>query len=184
MKSLDRVLDRYGLIRTDIIDCDLRDCYIQYTPNRPIDKFLLSTFGEPTMANSPHYEIFFLYRQNGRKWLKQNYADTQYCKMALSFGRTDYPSKIRKLFSSMEKGYLRKNFKHKYIVVLNEPFAKSRYCRDINNDVPEIFMGHHRAGALLALDIFHVKVVLATDAKPGTKQCYGKIHNACVRRKK
>jgi len=182
MKSLDIVLDRYGLIRVDVIDCDLRGCYIQCTPNRPIDKFLLSPVVGPIMINSPHYEIFSLYRKNGRKWLKQNYVNTQYCKMASSLGKTDYPLKIRKLFSSLKKGYLRKNFKNRYIVVLNEPFAKSRYGRDVEDNVPEIFIGHHRAGALLSLDVFNVKVVLAADIMPGTCQSYGKIHDACVGR--
>lgn len=183
MKTLDEILNKYGLYRIDIIDCDLRNCYIQYTPNRPIDDFLISPVVGPTMLNSPHYEIFSLYRKHGRKWLKSNYNDTQYCRMALSMGRKRFPTKIRKLYSSLKRGYLRKGFRNNYIVILNQPFARTRYHRDVRNNVPEIFIGHHRVGALLALDIFSVKVVLARDLIPGAYQSYGKIHDACVEKK-
>jgi hypothetical protein len=43
----------------------------------------------------------------------------------------------------------------------------SRYKIDIDLGSPEIFVGHHRVSALLALGVNKAKVVIAEDEKPG-----------------
>ena len=86
------------------------------------------------------------------------------------------------LLDSLKKGYLRKGYERDRIVVLNKPFICSRYgIKDTAIPSPEIFMGHHRAGALIAMGQNLVEVIIAKDDQPMAHQCYGKLHNAYKR---
>ncbi|MHA1470264.1 MAG: hypothetical protein ACTSSP_06840 [Candidatus Asgardarchaeia archaeon] len=81
------------------------------------------------------------------------------------------------LLDSIKEGYLRNGYNNNYIVLLDIPLVVSRYnVKNISIKSPEVFMGHHRIGALLALGIDRVRVILAEDEMPGTNQCYGKVH--------
>ena len=86
------------------------------------------------------------------------------------------------LFDSLREGYLRRGYEEEYIVILNDPFISTRCgLKNIFTFSPEIFIGHHRAGALVALGKYMVKVVIAKDNKPGSCQCGGKIHDTYLR---
>jgi hypothetical protein len=182
--KIDKFLKRYDLSRKEIKEIDLRDTYMQRTPNRSTD-YLLAIEKKRThlMIFSPHTEIFSLLHQFGESWIEKVFTDTRYYKMASVLGKKDFPKKLKKIYYSIRDGYLQGKYKEKYIVVLEEPFAKSRYLRDVEDNAPEIFSGHHRVGALLALKRYNVKVVVAVDNKPGSKYSHGKIHDVCVERK-
>jgi hypothetical protein len=178
LKKIKTFLKQYNL-EIDYIDkVDLAKCFFQYIPERPLDELFN---GNRLMTNSPHCEIFDLYFNKGKKWLKKNYKTTKYHElMKLLQKPAGFPTKIIQLGESMKKGYLVGDHKKDYIVVMNIPFAKSRYNRNIEMLAPEIWSGHHRAGALLALGYNSVDVIYAKDSMPGSKQCYGKIHDFCV----
>jgi len=180
---VDEFLKPYLLKAVEIKKIDLRNCYTQYTPNRLLtDIFTSNGILDYKMTNSPHFEIFSLYKKYGEKWLRENYQDTKYYKMFQTMDKYGkLPKKIKKLYESMKKGYLHGKYKDKYIVLLHKPFAKTRYWHDIDNHSPEVFSGHHRIGALLALEKYVVPVVFAKDTQPGTHYSYGKIHRACKR---
>ena len=91
---------------------------------------------------------------------------------------TTVPRKKITLFRSIKQGYLRSGHDNNYIVLLNVPLIISRYgVKDILIKSPEVFMGHHRIGALLALGVNSARALLAEDNMPGTRQCYGGIHD-------
>ena len=172
-------IKRYGLSFNHIEEIDLRESYAQYQPEVNYYKLFSST-SSLSMTDSPHTEIAHLYYENGLKWLTENYKKTKYHKLRKQILQLSGPLPAKKinLFKSMKKGYLRGKFSNAYIVVLKEPLVVSRYNVDIPSlGSPEIFMGHHRVGALLALGINFAKVVIAKDAHPGTCQCYGRIHD-------
>jgi len=182
MASAD-TLARYNLKDRCIQKIDLRSCYMQQRPNQPFNDMIMRDNGfiDLSMLNSPHLEIINLYIKHGEKWVKDNYHNTRYHKMLKLMGKDGFPHKIFKLFKSLKKGYLRKKYAKEYIVVLEKPFAKSRYNRDVKNLVPEIWSGHHRAAILIALCQYEVKVLIADDAAEGLCASAGKIHNLCVK---
>jgi len=163
---------------------DLRECYIQPTPNRSIDHILMRKDGviDKRMTNAPHTEIARIYYRHGANGLRNKFRKTRYRKMFKHFGRRKAVGRrMIGFFESMRHGYRRsKKYKQQYIVVLEEPFANTRYERNIPVLVPEVWSGHHRIGALIALKRYHVDVVIAKDLIPGSKSCYGKIHDLCV----
>ena len=181
--KIDDFLKRYDLSRKKIKEIDLRDTYMQRTPNRTT-QYLLKIANKSThlMVFSPHAEIFSMLHQFGESWVEKVFTDTRYYNMVALLGKKEFPKKLKKIYRSIKKGYLHGKYKDKYIVVLEEPFAKSRYLRDVKDNVPEVFSGHHRIGALLALGRYNAKVVIAVDNKPGSKYSHGKIHQACVKR--
>lgn len=165
-------MKRYNLGVVKIKEIDLNKIYSQYVPGYDKNNF--------SMITSPHYELAKLYYKNGDKWLRNNFYKTSY--FILKGGGTDknviISKKVIFLFNSIKEGYLRGPHKTNYIVVLNKPFIESRYnVKNIKLSSPEVFMGHHRIGALLALGINRAKVVIAKDNTPGICECYGKIHN-------
>jgi len=173
-----KIIDRYGLVPDKFSDLDLRTCYWQNTPNKPVS----SLFGDDrSMIISPHAEIAKLYYEQGEKAVRKQYKQTDYCKMKEYFGKgTKFPSKIVTLFDSVKKGYLRGKYKEEFIVVLMQSFAISRYGREEEDLVPEVWSGHHRVGALLALGRYNVRVLIAKDNHPGEKFSQGKIHKWCT----
>tara|TARA_Y100000310_G_C20401965_1_gene677846 strand:- start:204 stop:758 length:555 start_codon:yes stop_codon:yes gene_type:complete len=175
-------LKLYGLSIKEVKKIDLRDCYMQQRPNKPFDKLLLNEDGivDSHMLNSPHFKIAKLYFKKGKKKTRQRYQSTHYYQMNRILGREGSPEKIINLTNSLRKGYLRKGYKEDYVVVLMEPFACSRYKRDVPDLVPEVWSGHHRIGILLAMEEFCVRVVVAEDSKPRSCFCVGKIHDCCV----
>ena len=185
MKNERDRLKKYGLEVKEIKVVDLRKCYMQQRPNAPIDNLLLDKGKvNSLLSNSPHYEISCLYYKKGEKWLRKHYKETRYFTMMIKYfnKRNFYANcSLINFFESMKSGYRRGKYKDDYISVLTVPFANSRYNRDIPNLVPEIFSGHHRAAALLALKRYEVEVIIARDMNPGLCKTNGKIHNLCVK---
>jgi len=175
-------LNKYGLVLKDKIKLDIKNTYIQCRPNKPID-FLLKTENgvvDTHMYNSPHCKICKLYLHNGGNWLKKNYRKTKYYKMMKFFGKKKINlDKIIGLCDSIKKGYLRKPYQYEHVIVLMKPLAMTRYDREVSLLSPEIFSGHHRAAALLALKKNYIDIIVAEDNRPGTHMCYGKIHKFC-----
>lgn len=134
------------------------------------------------MIHSPHYKIFKLYFDNGSDWLKSNYKSTDYYEMCTKiFGKRDISvKKIISMCESIKKGYLRKGYEEEYPTILEKPFAFTRYNREVPMVKYEIFTGHHRIGALLALGVKRAKVIIGEDSKPSSCYSEGKIHNLCV----
>jgi len=163
---------------------DLSKIYIQNTPNRPLDLLFSQKKPNYLLSESPHFELASLYIKNGSKWLEKNYKLTLYykmCKYFLKKNPVNTTLKMIKICDSIKKGYLRKGYENNYIVLLLEPFAISRYNREIEFLVPEIFSGHHRAAILLALGYKSVKVIIAEDVQKGFCESRGKIHDLCVK---
>lgn len=158
---------------------DLRTCYSQNTPNRSMKPFYKNN--NLLMINSPHFDFATCYFKKGLNWLMKNYLKTSYCRMRnLLKGTEKFPFKFVKLCESIKNGYLRKRHKRDWIIMFEEPFAKSRYSRNVSNDVPEIWSGHHRAGALMALNIYIVPIIIAKDRFPGKKKCNKKMDKICL----
>jgi len=185
MKNERDRLKKYDIGVKEIKEVDLRNCYMQQRPNSSIgdlllDKGMVNSF----IINSPHYEIACLYYKEGESWLRKHYKDTKYFTMMTKyFDKKNFyvNHTLINFFKSIKGGYRRGKYKNSYISVLLEPFANSRYNRNVPNLVPEIFSGHHRAAALLALKIYKVKVIVATDLKTGSCKTNGKIHNLCIK---
>lgn len=175
--SLQNEIEKYGLEIKSYQNLDLRTLYPQPRPNEPLNQY----YKEYCMKGSPHKEIAECYFNKGEKWLKHNWIHTRYGKMMTFMGKTKYPSKIPNLCESVKSGYLREGYEQNFIVVLQESFAITRYCRkDIDpQQVPEVWSGHHRIGILLALGYKNVKVAIAEDKYPKTKFTNGKIHKYC-----
>lgn len=174
---IEKIIARYGLVKDKIENIDLQTCYSQNTPNKPIsDIFNYNRL----MIHSPHFQLAKMYYENGLSKTKKNYIRTDYCRMKEYFGKgSKFPSKIIPLYDSIKRGYLCEGHKEDYIVLLMQSFAISRYNRNEENLVPEVWSGHHRVGALLALGIYHADVLIAKDAHPGEKTSAGKIHRWC-----
>jgi len=171
MSKTDRYIKRYGLKKERIDKVDLSKVYFQYQPSVKYSRILI---------DSPHVELAKLYYSKGLKWLNKNFKETKYFIFQRDvLNTTPYlPKRKMSLFDSIKKGYLAKEYKNDHIVILNTSFAFSRYNIDVSPDfTPELFMGHHRAGALLALGIKEVDVIIAVDDKPGECQCYGNLHD-------
>ena len=183
-RDLERWLGQYQIGIDNIRDVDLRQCYIQQRPNFPIDKLLVNGDGivDSRMTNSPHHELADLYVRRGEGKARKRFKGTRYCQMSKMMGRGNFPIKLPGLHASLKKGYLRKKHKWNFIVVLMEPFASSRYKRNVVHLVPEVWAGHHRAAMLLALGKTIVRVVVGKDLKPGSRKCAGKIHDLCVKK--
>ena len=189
MTCLDKELHKYGL-RLDRFDrVDLKKCYMQSRPNNKFMDDVLGHIKDPErslMLNSPHLELALLYFRNGKKWMIDHYDHTRYRTMQMKYKKKNkFPFGFLKLCTSIKSGYLRKGFDSNFIVLLDEPFAKSRFNRDVPNLSPEVWSGHHRVGAVLALNKIsgldsRVKVAVAADRKPGLLRSAGKIHNLCV----
>lgn len=175
--SIEKTIGRYGLIPDKYTTVDLRICFWQNTPNKPV----CSLFNhDRQMIYSPHVKIAQIYYRHGEEELRKRYKDTEYCKMKEYFGKGNkFPPRLVSLFDSLKNGYLKGKYKEDYIVLLMQSFAISRYNRDEEDLVPEVFSGHHRIGALLALERYDAKVLIAKDAHPGDKFSEGKIHNLC-----
>jgi len=187
-KYIEYFLTQHGLKLIEIKKMDLRDCYTQHVPDRFFinSLFIQDGIEDYRMTNSPHYEIFSLYRKNGWRWLNKNYKNTKYRKMMKSLGHSGKPpSKIRKLYRSLNKtGYLHGKYRDRFIILLKKPFANTRYGRDIDNNSPEVFSGHHRIGALLALEKYKVLIAFAKDICPGTCFSLGRFHVDMTKGKK
>jgi hypothetical protein len=190
MKHVDKNLRKYGLVLHNIERRDLSNCYMQSRPNCEYDDGVLGRIENPmrrfSMVNSPHLEFAMLYYKNGKRWMTNNYNKTRYKVMCFKYKRKKkFPDGFIDLCNSIKEGYLRNGFNDDYIVLLDEPFAKSRFKRSVLNLVPEVWSGHHRAGAILALSSINesdsfVDVAIAKDTKPGTMKSSGKIHSICV----
>ena len=174
-----KYIDRYGLKISSIKKVDLRKSYIQYLCNEVLDSILMiDGVVDRNMLNSPHFELANLYFSNGEKWLVSNYIGTKYHKFKSKVLNREDGLPIRKLrvFDSIKQGYLKKGNEENYIVLLNKPLIETRYgIKSLNLKSPEIFMGHHRSAALLALGINEAKVIIAEDINKGSCDFYGKI---------
>jgi hypothetical protein len=180
--DLEKWLGRYDLAIDKIQDVDLRCCYMQQRPNNSFDS-ILRKHDESVdyhLLNSPHYELAQIYINQGPSKTKEVFRSTKYYLMGKMLGKSGFPGKIDDLIKSLSRGYLSHKHKWAYIVILNEPFARSRYNRDVPNLCPEIWSGHHRGGILLAMEKYIVPVVMAKDMKPGCRKSVGKIHGLCV----
>ncbi len=170
MLKIDMYLKRYGLKIEEIKKVDLTKVYYQYRPGVDYDRIL---------TNSPHFELAQHYYNKGLKWLNANFKNTKYFIFQKDILKiTPYvPVKKMRLFDSLKKGYLGKGYENDRIVILNDPFICTRYALNLSLPSPEVFMGHHRAGAMLALGQKNVEVIVAVDDMIGTKNCYGRLHD-------
>jgi hypothetical protein len=175
--STGEVLKKYGLEPVEVRKIDLRNTYTQCTPARPLDDLF---GGTGLMVDSPHLEFAKLYYEHGLKWMKKKYKTTRFCLFRAKLGKRGFSSGMVTLCNSIKRGYLHGKYSSDYVIVLNTPFCNSRYNleKDINR-VPEIFSGHHRVGALLALEEFFVPVLFCVDGSAGSCFSLGKIHAAC-----
>jgi len=172
-----KFLRKYGLRVGEVKNIDLRETYAQCTPGRPVDSF----FGDNgMMIDSPHVEFAQLYYKHGLKWMKNNYKTTKLYLFKSKLRKKGFAVGMVDICESIKRGYLHGKHASDHIIVLNTPFCNSRY--DLKEDggrVPEVFAGHHRIGALLALKKFVVPVLFCIDGCPGSKFSQGKIHLAC-----
>lgn len=190
IKMPNKKIKPYGLAVKGIIPMDLSTCYMQNCPNVDMQRMFRKRVRRKKikanffMTNSPHYHIAKMYYENGKRYTKAHLEETDYYRMCKEFLGKDSVG-LKKIFSvcdSIKRGYRRSSYKNEHIVVLMEPFARTRYLRDVRDWVPEIWSGHHRAGALLALGQNVVKVLVAEDANPGSKYCVGKVHGYCKKK--
>ncbi len=168
----DTYIERYGLKIIEFKKVDLNSLYCQYIPEVKED--------DRKINKSPHLELSKLYYKHGVDWLERNFKNTKYYafQKIISSGKYYVPKKKIRLFDSLKKGYLKNGHEREHVVILNKPFAFTRYGVDISLTLsPEIFIGHHRVGALLALGEREAEVIIAKDIRPMTCQCYGKLHN-------
>ena len=79
MKTERESLNKYDLGVKCIKKIDLRTCYMQQTPNTPINELLLDN-GNPNslIINSPNYEISCLYYERGEKWISGRISKSAY----------------------------------------------------------------------------------------------------------
>jgi hypothetical protein len=156
---------------------------MQYCPNSDMLNYFFMKDGilDTRMIFSPHYNIAKLYFKNGKEWLKKNYKDTDYYYMRTKFQNYNDISieKFSSLCDSIKNGYLIGKYKDSYPVTLEQPFAKTRYNREVPMSGYEVFSGHHRIGIILALGIIDEKVLIAEDLYPGSCYSNGKIHDLC-----
>lgn len=179
LKKIRRNLSRYGLEISSVINIDLSTLYVQSVPNLDIRRFFIND--SLLLINSPHVEICKIYFKHGAKELRKRYKNTRYYNFIKYMNKNKGESyyKIVNICKSIQRGYLRKGYEHSYIVILDCPFAQSRFKRCIGNNVPEIWSGHHRAAAMICMDNKFVKTILAVDLNPGSCYSYGKIHRWC-----
>lgn len=181
-------IKRYGLSVVSVIKVDLCNTYFQYRSDPDFVKLFTNSDGivDISMANSPHYEFAYLYYKKSLRWLKNNFKDTKYYifkKHILKRGSYIPLRKIH-LFDSIRNGYLKGKHKKDYIVLLDKPLIETRY--KFNSETlgsPEVFMGHHRLAALLALGVTRAKVIMAKDLEAGSCNIYGKLHDIYTREK-
>lgn len=171
-----KFLKRYGLGRGEIKSIDLRTTYHQCTPARPMDEFFCNT---GSMMDSPHLEFAQLYFKNGHSWMKKHYKKTRLHSLRKKLGKKRLPVGMILLCDSIQRGYLHGKHSDDHIIILDVPFCNSRYNLREHIKSPEVFAGHHRIGALLALKKFIVPVLFGVDESPGSCFSLGKIHAAC-----
>jgi hypothetical protein len=145
--------------------------------------FIKNGILDTRMIFSPHYTMAKLYFKNGEEWLKKNYKDTDYYYMRTKFQNYNDINidKFINLYESIKNGYLVGKYKDHYPVILEQPFAKTRYNREVPVSGYEVFSGHHRIGILLALEINNGPVLIAEDLHHGSCYSEGKIHNLCIK---
>ena len=177
------IFNQYGLRKINICIMDLSNTYMQNLPNSNMFENIMLKDGiiDMSMQNSPHYEIAKLYFSKGENWLLENYKETRYFTMMTKYLKKKKVDvkKFMKLCKSIKKGYLRGRYKDEYPIVLNEPFAKTRYNKNVFCPGFEIFSGHHRIGILLTLKKRN-KVLVAEDACKGSCYTRGKVHFGCI----
>lgn len=176
-----QVLKQFGLNKVKEEEVELNSLYVQ---DRPNDLFPCHIQRMPNLIYSPHVLAAEKIIEYGEDWFKKNWKETSYGMMMEHFGKKNYPEKLPRLIRSIKEGYLRKGFEDDFIVILNEPFARTRYMRlDRPREFsPEILSGHHRAGILLALGKKSATVIVAQDARPGSLFSKGKIHDLCIKK--
>lgn len=133
--------------------------------------------------NSPQKELAELFYKNGVDWLKNNYKNTKYFLFQKSILKIKpyVPMKKIHLFESLQRGYLRDGHERDHIVILNDPLLCTRYGSKLSLPSPEIFMGHHRVGGLLALGIKEAEVIIAADRISGHRTLYGNLHEEYIK---
>jgi hypothetical protein len=180
--SLIKYIRKYDLELLMLKNVKLEETCMQYRPESLFYDLMRDKNGiiDLTMKNSPHREFAFLYYRKGLKWLTKNFKNTKYCQFKSKILNRDINVPMRKirLFDSLKKGYLSKGFEKDYIVLLERPLVETRYgvkCSEYS--CPEVFMGHHRIGALLSCGVKKADVIIARDIASDSRQCFGKIHN-------
>lgn len=154
---------------------------MQYYFSEYMDDLLLN-YGsiDRNMYNSPHIDFADKYYKNGKSWTMNNFVDTKYYKFLRYVKKTDGHIPMRKisLMDSIKKGYLMEGHEEDFIVILDMPLIETRYnIKSLGLKSPEMFMGHHRAAALMALGINKVEVIIAEDIKVGECDIKGKLAN-------
>jgi len=169
MSKIDKYIERYGLELIKIEKVDLRTLHTQHRHGVNED--------DSKIINSPQVELANLYYERGLSWLVTNFSKTKYYRFQKDILKNTpcFPMKKVKLFKSIKSGYLRGKHNRDYILILQTPFINSRFSIDAGFG-PEVFIGHHRAGALLSLGINFADVMVAVDKKSGECECYGKLN--------
>lgn len=168
-------MDSSGLItvkKMTVPISDLRFQYISLIYNREF----WHGDGSLSVANSPHVRFLRSYQENPNL----DIWHTDYVKLMLywnsiGFHNRDRPfieSKVHRLttlFKSVQKNGFDKTSR---INILEEPFWKTRYRKEVPNfSGYEIWHGHHRAACCYVLGITDVPALLMKDGRKGSKKC-------------
>jgi hypothetical protein len=160
-------LGKQKLAIDEIRTVDLRNVYVMQTPDKSFDHLLFREGKlDRKLPNSPHAELAQFYYQHGEKWLRKHYRKTRYCYMREHYlGKSPVRicQRVVPVWKSIKEGYLRPGHAGDYIVALEIPFCNSRYKLGEANESPQLFLGHHRAAGLIALERYEVPVLFAID---------------------
>jgi len=182
--GLKSVLERYELklTNTDFQMIKVSTLYYQYIPMVQPEKWW-NGYDMMSIRTSPHVELLEIYREYGLDWkILQGcgYWKEREARRKVH-GRTRWTDKwIRhhigvraRIYKSMrDNGFNSSLCKEDPIIVLKEPFWKTRYdWKNDNITGPEIFDGGGRCAAAYVLGVEEVPVLIAEDASPGSKKC-------------
>jgi hypothetical protein len=141
-----------------------------------------------SICDSPHYDLLKLYEENGVEWIRDNYTSLRYYnffidmnavgvktnlfnvseKISFHYSKMNIINKINNFISLYESiknnGYLSGKYKGKYVSVLMEPLASTRFGQNKKYKYFGVFSGHHRLACLAILKNKNVKVLLIKDA--------------------
>ncbi len=170
-KKWGRLLSKQGLVFDGVVEVDLRECYLFQTPDKSVDHLMFSRGNRDNkLTNSPHTELAYCYFEYGREWVVKYYQHTRYCYMREHYlGKPvgGQPSGSMSCFQSIKDyGYLGSKYSDCYILMIFDiSYCNSRYGMSESNDLPQIFAGHHRAAALIALGQYIVQVMAIKNEK-------------------
>tara|TARA_B100001971_G_C18121508_1_gene499686 strand:- start:145 stop:765 length:621 start_codon:yes stop_codon:yes gene_type:complete len=179
-------LSECGLVPSTVLEVEVGELRVQHRSEWCFDHFLKADaqYGTRSILGSPFYEAACLIRDNGKKWILNNYTATSYFELFRHFGEIGWArdwrtgrhvkvkyskatikEKVIKLIRTYESislhGYLKGGHEERRLMALRQPYEKIRFDM-VHDTLPyEIWSGHHRAACLAALRVEKVSIVLA-----------------------